>query len=279
MIKLPFSYDGFTYAKTTAYPEFIALLDNSGMVKTQVGVDSDDNPIYAIKTGSGKHTIMITSGVHGHHEWRSPHYVVEFMRMLHNNDAPLFGFANWLKSKFTFYAIPLVTPYAYYADTYVNANGANVYCNADINWDTYTSPIYRGSAPWSEPEARAWRDAALTQKPVLIVDCHTLGSDNVASGGRMGDYSDGLFIKSIAQSVNLSMGRQDILAQDLQGESDLLSWAHKNVVSTLGTKTMAMYQEAQYMQTEQIQAKIGITSLMVISFWVAKFLETRTVLN
>lgn len=274
---IPYRYGGFDYMKLP-YADFVDSLSSTGCIVSSIGTDSGGYPVYSLSIGSltTKPVIMIVSGIHGQHEWRSPYWVREFMTIIATGPGEFYALASWLRAAFDFFAIPLVTPCAYEAGTYVNANGVNVNRNFDNEWDEFivTSPEQeKGSAPFSEPESRIVRDAVLTYRPTLFVDCHTWGA---ATPGAV--FGPGTSVTPMpwqfVQTMRRLLGRNDINVEYLGERPTAVDWARKQTART-GGNIQAFYLEPYYLETEREQARIGVNMLLQLCLWMLDWHRKR----
>lgn len=266
---IPYRYGGFDYMKLP-YTDFVESLNSTGCKVTNVGNDSAGYPVYALSIGqlTSKPVIIIVSGVHGQHEWRSPYWVREFMKIIATGPGEFYALASQLRAAFDFFAIPIVTPCAYEAGTYVNANGVNVNRNFDNVWHEFvvTAPTQeKGSAPFSEPESRIVRDAVLTYRPILFVDCHTWGTSTPGAVIGRATHTMPMPYKFV-QTVRRLLNRNDINLEDLGERPTSDGWVGKQTART-GRNILSFYIEPCYLETEKEQSRIGVNMLLQLCVW------------
>lgn len=185
----------FLYKKATSFSEIseqIIALESIGWTVDNLGLSSDGvNPIYGVHYGdlNNKPTIYVDGTIHGAHEWRCTHWVIQFAKVLANpNVFPEHKeWINKLKNKFSFYFIPCLNPYGYLNNDYKNANGVNLNRNYEPIWKGYNAwsgwgggndPIgedYKGPSAFSEVETQYVKGVWELYKPSIYVNLHTHG--------------------------------------------------------------------------------------------------------
>ena len=85
-------------------------------------------------------------------------------------------------------------------------DGVDVNRNYDFNWSTggnsdFSSITYRGSAPFSESEARAKRDLALREKPSISISYHTYGEIVIYSWSETPRAPDQRLMETLAGEI------------------------------------------------------------------------------
>lgn len=278
MFTIPYRHHGISYTKTTNYSEFTTILTNSGCTVTDIGNDTAGNIVKALSIGSltSKPVIMIVGGIHGDHEWRSPHWIIEFMKIISTQPLPYSSWISQLKAKFDFYAIPLVMPFGYFNNSYVNANGVNINRNFDYKWtefDDSQSSQKKGTSAFSELETKIVRDKVLQYKPVLFIDCHTWGV--VSPGAVIGKGSHVTPMQfRIMQQCRSLIGRTDINIEDLADRPTADNWV-RNQMSRLGAPIQSFYLEPCYLETDQEQSRIGINVLLQFMAWIQQWVVKK----
>src|SRR5699024_2162745 len=110
-----------------------------------------------------KPTVFIQSNIHGS-EWRTPYFCMDFLERVASLNFYDRNAVSILKDAFSWYYIPSINPYGFEHDQYTNVNGVNLNRNYDNRWESYNGDEqwqgnnYKGSAVWSESEARVSRD-------------------------------------------------------------------------------------------------------------------------
>lgn len=183
MIIIPKLSDGFPFERMT-YDEFInEHLPVDGCVMHDMGESSwVGKNVYAVSYGDleNKSVIYLQGALHGS-EWSPPHYLVEFMKMIVNPpENACKPIIERLKTKFSFFLIPILNPYGYEYDSRYNANGVDINRNFPPGWEEFeeTNPGMtgnKGTAPFSEKETQIVRDVVLQYRPVGYFDMHTHG--------------------------------------------------------------------------------------------------------
>lgn len=171
--------------------------DGYTVVKTELGKDqSNTYPIYEyeFKPKNYTRTILLSSGMHTYE--LPAHFgcgwLIKSIMEKHNSNLML----KYLYENVRIKIIPIINPWGWNQNpkTYGNSNGVNPNRNFDYNdengnsvWEQF--PVYsgtkgdsnynewnvKGSAPFSEAEARILRDWALKNKDIaeFWIDCHT----------------------------------------------------------------------------------------------------------
>jgi len=207
------TYNAFSYNTNTSevYAAFDALVADHGeyITKSDLGLCSDGvqhiymydfnpNQIAAGTIYEGIPALFLLCGQHGYEKVSvfSAYYL--FKHMIDNTlDNPILSY---LRNHFRIICIPVANPYGFNQKQYKNYNGVNL----NRNWDTEgwgegegeqdpSTKDYAGTAPFSEPETRAARDAFLEYKNAICmaIDYHTNGSVNPVPG--MGSINAILF--------------------------------------------------------------------------------------
>lgn len=159
------------------------LLGIPGWTHQVLGQSVQGRNIHGFSLGeASKPCLYIEGNIHGGHEWRTPYWVSEFMKVLARpGTIPQAPWLEYLTSRYRFYVIPSVNPDGYENGTYQNANGVNLNRNCDFDWMNGSSgdPLsdkYRGTAPFSEPETQIVRDRVTALQPLSFLCCHTWGT-------------------------------------------------------------------------------------------------------
>lgn len=163
------------------YADLITSIDAvAGFTKHTLLPSAGGHPCYGYSIGDPvKPCIMILGAIHNPHEWKSAYGVRELMRVISNPS--LYSseqtLVQYLKDKYRFYFIPVVSPDSYENSTTTNENGVWINRNFDYNWDI--TPIEeRGPFPFSENETINIRDVFLNENSAILIDNHTVGNFN-----------------------------------------------------------------------------------------------------
>lgn len=161
------------------YADFVLGVDAiSGFTKHTLLSSAGGSPIYGYSIGDpSKPCIVIDGSIHNPHEWKSAYGVKEFMRVishpyLYTGEQNLI---TYLKDKYRFFFIPVVSPDTYINGTEVNVNGVWIDRNFDYNWEG-TPPERRGPFPFSENESQNIRDVVLNENTAIYINNHTIGN-------------------------------------------------------------------------------------------------------
>ena len=282
MIKIPqLNSEGFT--KYSTYQEFAKTFDIDGWTKFDLGVCSDGvNHVYGLMYGdTTKPTIFIEGSLHGGHEWRCGHWLLQFAKIISNpSGLPQAELIYQMTSKLSFFIIPCANPFGYENNSYVNANGVNLNRNFDLYWDEFVgqegTPQYKGPAPFSEPESRMVRDAVTELKPILFIAAHTWGGYNGAMiEVDVPSRKYEVHVSDVRDSIRLTIDRDDILHRAVGPRPTSAAWAG-NQLDRSGRSTMGIVLEPGSEEVEKEQARIGINGLMLFSLYALKRFEDGT---
>lgn len=166
---------------------------------TVVGTSVEGRPIDAYTYGSGPKHIVFIGGIHGGYEWNSTLLAFKFMEYFAAQPSSIpkgvsitivpsanpDGLHRVVGTTSAFAASDVVATAAQQASGRFNANGVDLNRNFDCKWQPRATwrgaEVDAGSAPFSEPEARAVRDLVLAHKPVLVVFWHSQANAVYAS--------------------------------------------------------------------------------------------------
>lgn len=277
------------------YSDFIA--GYGSLVTHDLGVSSDaDLNVYAVSVGdlTEKPVVFIECGIHGQHEWTSGYWLREFMHMLHDPSSTPYPEVFWkLRSKFSFFAIPILNPWGYVygpsehgskenAETRNNKNGVNLNRNFDAFWEENTDPS-KGSEPFSEPEAKMVRDAVQLYKPIMFLDYHTWGivedlSGKFSSGSKNLKQHD-FMIRDIADTIMYNTEENWIV--DGFGGGDIgrptsQDWAALQVSKT-GKNTLSLSPEVSAGFDFETQMRMGVNSMLYVCLHLLEWYEKGNV--
>lgn len=271
----PVEVPGFSFAKLT-YPDLVARFRSvGGYTEQALGSSVQDRSIYgySLDGGAGKPSIVIQANIHGLHEWRTPFWVSEFMRLIADPAlSPDPAMFTRLKDQFAFYFLPAANPDGYVNNTYQNANGVNLSRNFDYQWASGPSdpanPQYRGPSPFSEPEAQIVRDKILELKPVAYVSCHSWGGQTglTTLPPVMVDYVQQTRDILTAVKEVLALGEDSYPLPSTQGGLDA-NWASKQA-DIYDQPIFSLTMEAGDQSPEPEQARMGMTGLLAFCLMV-----------
>lgn len=163
-----------------------------------IGTSVQGRKIEAYSYGSGKTRLAFVGGVHGGYEWNSILLAYQFMDYLTANP-------EIIPKNITVTVIPSANPDGLYkiinkegrftaADVPTNgsqalgrfnANKVDINRNFDCKWQSESmwrgEKVSAGTAPFSEPEARAIRNFALDYRPTAVIFWHSQSNAVYAS--------------------------------------------------------------------------------------------------
>ena len=263
-----------TFTKKNNYQEVVSMISQAGFDLINLGESSvPEYNIYGISVGdtTKKPVIYLQGQIHGAHEWRATHFILEFMKILKNPPASHATYIEQIKKDFSFYAIPCLNPYGYENNTYYNANGVNLNRNYDYNWANYddsNDPYPKGSSPFSEPETQISRDVVLDLKPMVAMDWHCRGGFSVGNTHFMGtnltDEYD-LIMKEIIQSLNMCVTDNTMLL-NIKTNRPMASTWFGSLNNKYGRKTFGLLPEVGSLETEVKQGIQGINMIFITVF-------------
>lgn len=156
-----------------------------------IGTSIEGRPIEAYRFGTGSTALMFVGGIHGGYEWNSTLLAWQAIERLTTNPSEVppeltvyiipalnpdgLALVVGTSSRFTLADVP--NPNERVAAGRFNANEVDLNRNFDCNWapeSTWRSqPVSAGTAPFSEPEAAAFRDFALAVEPAAVAFWHS----------------------------------------------------------------------------------------------------------
>jgi g-D-glutamyl-meso-diaminopimelate peptidase len=164
-----------------------------------IGLSVDGRKIEAYTFGNGTKHIVFVGGIHGGYEWNSvllAYNFIDYLKENHNAvptdlsvtvipDANPDGVFEVTGKEGRFTANDISKDQQVLAKGRFNANDVDLNRNFDCDWQpkgTWQSKTTSaGTAPFSEPEAEAIRDYALTNKPDAFVFWHSQSGSVYAS--------------------------------------------------------------------------------------------------
>jgi len=170
----------------------------AGPVEKVIGTSVEGREIRSYTYGKGPTHLAFVGGMHGGYEWNAVLLAYQFMQYLNENPAAIPDVLSVtvipdINPDGTFKVIGKEGPFTL-ADVpntgdesigRTNANGVDLNRNFGCNWQPNavwrSKPENAGTAAFSEPEARAMRDFATTQKPSAVVFWHSQANAVYAS--------------------------------------------------------------------------------------------------
>jgi hypothetical protein len=165
------------------YPEFIGMLKElvqkyPSVRLTEEGDATGGNKIYSLSMGNPSNPgILIYSNTHGN-EWENSYGTFSFVQYLAEHpDQQIIDL-----HKYYLKVIPLLNPFGYEHMTRQNGNKVDLNRNGDNRWDrfigqdpaNYAVGVYdwKGTSPFSEPEAHTLQKAAESVNYIAFLDVH-----------------------------------------------------------------------------------------------------------
>jgi hypothetical protein len=165
------------------YPEFVDMLKEfvkkyPSVCLKEEGDASGGNKIYSLSMGKPSNPgIFIYSNTHGN-EWENSYGTFSFVQYLAEHpDQQIIDL-----NKYCLKVIPLLNPYGYEHMTRQNGNKVDLNRNGDNRWEkfigqdpaNYAMGVYdwKGTAPFSEPEAQTLLKAAESANFIAFLDIH-----------------------------------------------------------------------------------------------------------
>ena len=174
---------GQCFPSKLKYPGFVALLKELSQkypaIKLQEEGDATGgNKIYSLSMGDpSKPGILIYSNTHGN-EWENSYGTLTFVQYLaEHSDQNIIDL-----NKYYLKVIPLLNPYGYENMTRQNGNKVDLNSNGDNRWNEFKGQDpanykvgeydWKGTAPFSEPEARTLKKTAEQGDFIAFLDIH-----------------------------------------------------------------------------------------------------------
>lgn len=271
---------GFSYAKAADYATFAATLPPTGVTREQIGTDAADHPIYGMYVGSltAKPVIYVQGGIHGAHEWRSPHWIRQFASYIATPPARVRQQVVALKQRVSFYFVPCLNPYGYENNSYTNANGVNLNRNSDRDWAAYDDSGdtgTKGGSAFSEPETQAMRDKVLALAPVMFVDCHTAGGlSGVTYEVEAQSREYDILLRDAAKAINLATGKA-VSVTNTPHQPRSANWAAAQTARD-GRGVIGVTIEPGDLESNTEQARLGMTALLLLCEYAVRWSRSHT---
>lgn len=191
----------FFFARLNAIPNepVTEPIAETGPVHTVIGASVEGRNIDVYTYGTGVKHIVFVGGVHGGYEWNSVLLAYRFIDHLDANP-------NFVPTGMTISVIPSANPDGVYKVTgksgrfsaadvsankevlalgRFNANKVDINRNFDCKWKPKSmwrsKTVSAGTAPFSEPEAKALRDFVLKNDPDAVIFWHSQSNAVYAS--------------------------------------------------------------------------------------------------
>jgi len=189
----------FVFNRVTPVEPTADTEPQNGPVYKVIGISVEGRSIDSYTYGAGDTHIAFVGGVHGGYEWNSVLLAYTFIDYLDANP-------DFLPTGMTVTVIPSANPDGLYKVTgragrfnaidastdeevlalgRFNANAVDINRNFDCKWKPKSmwrsQAVNAGSAPFSEPEAKAIRDFVLTNRPEAVIFWHSQSNAVYAS--------------------------------------------------------------------------------------------------
>ncbi|HEX9722024.1 MAG TPA: M14 family metallopeptidase [Candidatus Paceibacterota bacterium] len=188
---------GFFVLRQEPEPASVVEQPESGPKREVIGSSVQGRDIEAYAYGNGGTHVAFVGGIHGGYEWNSVLLAYEFMDYLQENP-------NAVPNNITVSVIPNANPDAVFiiigregrfelsnvpsgdkSAARFNANNVDLNRNFDCKWQPQSTwrgaVVSAGTAPFSEPEAKAIRDFVLEHRPDAVVFWHSQANAVYAS--------------------------------------------------------------------------------------------------
>lgn len=268
----PYRYNYHDKLKPT-YDQMIADTDSvlipMGFTKETLGFSEDGGfTLYGYRYGDFKKpTVWIDSNIHGS-EWWTAYYCLDVIKEIVGLNFYDKLIAKNIRDEFSWYYIPSLNPYGFENNQYTNVNLVNLNRNYDNNWESYVGDAqgdgnnYKGTAVWSEAEARISRDTFLNILPVLAINCHTTSGDANGLDTQHLWRSNRMMIKDVTDSATFSIGEAYAYQWNTQFSSSAPAWYAKQF-SKEGIQTVSTIIEGR---SDTVDYNYGLTSTVILIF-------------
>ena len=172
----------FVFNRVTPVEPTADTEPQNGPVYKVIGISVEGRSIDSYTYGAGDTHIAFVGGVHGGYEWNSVLLAYTFIDYLDANPDGLYKVTGRAGR---FNAIDASTDEEVLALGRFNANAVDINRNFDCKWKPKSmwrsQAVNAGSAPFSEPEAKAIRDFVLTNRPEAVIFWHSQSNAVYAS--------------------------------------------------------------------------------------------------
>ena len=263
--------NNFAEGAVESYDSFLSeLLPVEGFKQHKLKDSFGGRAIYGFSMGDldNKPTFIVDGSIHKSHEWRTSFWIMHFMEVLNNPMLypEMASEIQKLKSRYSFYFIPVVAPDTFQSSTqgvysYGNDNGIDIAQNFDYTWPTTREP--KGAFPFSEPEAQNIRDVILEYKPILYINCHTHGGHDGFMMRRPVEEGYMILYKDFFESYKISTkDTPDTMFSPMNGNASAYGWASQ-LNSSHGVKILSNVFEVGDLQSSLWQSRMGVTGLLL----------------
>lgn len=214
----------------------------------------------------GKPCILVDGVIHNNHEWKSAYSTKELMRVIAN--PALYpteqDLIEYLKNKYRFYFIPVVSPDSYVNGSGPNENGVRINNNFDYFWESQAA-LEKGPYPFSETEAQNIRDVVLSENTAMYINLHTVGNSNdllMIRENRNADIAGIPF--ALAENADLlyaDYGKPSRVSGPLVGSASSYNWAGEQE-GALSEKVLATVYEPGFGLTIPQNASISVWGMI-----------------
>ena len=195
-----------------------------GPENMEIGRSVRNNPITAVRFGSGSNVVIFIGGLHAGFAPATVSLAESAIDYYTTN-------LNEIPDTVTLYIIPNANPDSPYdpgnLSGRLNANDVDINRNwdcewvKDAKWRGNTVPGSGGTGPFSEPETRVLRDFIVGRSPVAVVFWEARATNGLSSPGACGSRS--LVSAVLSQSYGLAAGYQvadfeNLTNQELNGD-------------------------------------------------------------
>lgn len=202
---------------------------------TTVGYSVGGKPINAFIFGNGSNTLLLHGSIHGSEGGT--------YSMLNTLIAELETRASEIPANKRVIVMPTINPDGLSRGDRLNNNGVDINRNfLTSNWqqETYLTggmvfPNGGGSAPFSEPETQALRNAVLTWRPYMTVSFHAAGGYVISNGSGQSDVIASHYSGISGYSYVSAAGSGTVFDYSITGSFD--DWAMDNGMSTILIET------------------------------------------
>lgn len=167
-------YDGFL-----ALQHEVAKRVDPTWVHEPIGKDSGGRTVFRFRTGPMDRPTVLLNGAMHSGEWLNPYLLLDFVEHIANLPEDDWK-TRWVLQHYTLAVIPMLSG----SLRQESSNGCDLNRNFDCRWEDYTKGYgwrkgkalrLRGTAPFSEPEARIIRDQIWNHPVIGFVDMHMHG--------------------------------------------------------------------------------------------------------
>lgn len=283
MLKLN-KFKGFDYEQLNSYSEIEDYLLDTECDVHELGLSSGGDMVYGLSVGDlSRPMIFIDGAIHGAHEWRTTHWVKEFIERIKNPlDNPNRQIINEMKANLCFMVVPCLNTYGYLNNSYLNANGVNLNRNFPVGFENQPDDTvpwdsqYRGEYPLSEPESQIIKSIIDTYRVIGYVNCHTWGGyENGVFETSSAEIRYRTMLYDIKRSVELSTDFDvEYRQRSYPARAWVTEWVGRESNKSGGTVVSTIF-ETGNLETEYRQAELGMTGLFTFSYYIYNWFKGR----